>query len=268
MRAPPYVHGYTERETRRLTEQAETLTELLHAGTRYPPGSLVLEAGCGVGAQTHALVTRNPGIRLVALDVSAPSLEQARSRMARAGVTGVRFLRADLRSLPFADGSFDHVFLCFVLEHLPSPANGLARLRRVLKPGGTLTAIEGDHGSTFFHPPDPLAARTVQCLIDLQAEAGGDALIGRRLYALLREAGFGRVRVEAKPVHVNAGRADLIQGFTRNTFIAMVESVRAQALERGLMRAPEWERGIAGLERTTRADGSFCYSFFKAVARP
>ena len=47
-----YVHGYSARERTRLVDQAATLTELLHAGTRYPSGSRVLEAGCGVGAQT------------------------------------------------------------------------------------------------------------------------------------------------------------------------------------------------------------------------
>jgi hypothetical protein len=47
-----YVHGYDSRENRRLQDQADTLAELLHHDTAYPAGSVVLEAGCGVGAQT------------------------------------------------------------------------------------------------------------------------------------------------------------------------------------------------------------------------
>ncbi|WP_262403088.1 hypothetical protein [Actinomadura sp. CNU-125] len=46
--AAQYVHGYTDREARRLGEQADALAELLHGGTRYPAGSRVLEVGCGV----------------------------------------------------------------------------------------------------------------------------------------------------------------------------------------------------------------------------
>lgn len=48
-----YVHGYSKKESHRLADQADTLAELLHYDTFYPPGSRVLEAGCGTGAQTN-----------------------------------------------------------------------------------------------------------------------------------------------------------------------------------------------------------------------
>ena len=53
-----YVHGYSARESERLADQAQTLTELLHHDTHYPAGSRVLEAGCGIGAQT-VILARN-----------------------------------------------------------------------------------------------------------------------------------------------------------------------------------------------------------------
>jgi hypothetical protein len=53
-----YVHGHDRRENARLRDQAETLVDLLHADTTYPAGSRVLEAGCGVGAQTLTLTER------------------------------------------------------------------------------------------------------------------------------------------------------------------------------------------------------------------
>ena len=261
-----YVHGYTERESQRLVEQSEALTDLLHEGIRYPAGALVLEAGCGVGAQTLTLATRSPQTRFVSVDISAESLQQARARIRRSGISNVDFQQADIRRLPFPEGCFDHIFVCFVLEHLARPVESLVRLRRLLKPGGSLTLIEGDHGSTYFHPPSDMAQRTVQCLVSLQAEAGGDALIGRRLYPLLKEAGFSEVRVVPRVVYVDASRPELIQGFTRNTFIAMVNSVRLKALEIGMMEESEWQQGVDDLERTTAPDGVFCYSFFKGIA--
>jgi hypothetical protein len=67
-------------------------------------------------------------------------------------------------------------------------------------------------------------------------------------------------------VYADRFRPALVDDFTRNTFVAMVESVRGDALAAGLMAAADWDRGIADLRRTAQADGTFHYTFFKAVA--
>jgi ubiquinone/menaquinone biosynthesis C-methylase UbiE len=261
-----YVHGYSDRERERLAEQADTLAELLHADTVYPSGSVVLEVGCGVGAQTVTLARRSPGATVVAMDVSEDSLAAARESVRSAGVGTVTFQQADVYAMTFAPDTFDHVFVCFVLEHLSRPREALAHLRRVLKPGGTITVIEGDHGSAYFHPDSPYARKAIRCLIELQARAGGDSLIGRTLYPLLRESGFRHVAVSPRMVYVDASRPRLVEGFTRNTFTAMVEGVRERALAAGLVDEETWAKGVRDLHRTADADGTFCYAFFKAVA--
>lgn len=261
-----YVHGYSEREDRRLRDQSQTLAELLHHDTLYPAGSRVLEAGCGVGGQTILLARNSPGAQFTSVDVSAVSLEAARAAARRANVANVTFQAADIFQLPFPEGSFDHVFVCFVLEHLNEPCGALRRLSKVLKPGGTLTVIEGDHGSTLFHPRSAEAWKTIQCLIDLQACAGGDALIGRRLFPLLGEAGLREVMVSPRFVYVDGSRPAWVEGFTRNTYIAMVEGVRDRALAAGLIDRAAWEKGIADLKASAGPGGTFCYTFFKAVA--
>src|SRR6266581_7287416 len=142
-----YVHGYTANESTRLTDQATTLTELLHADTLYPAGSMVLEVGCGVGAQTVILAANSPGAAFTSIDIRKESLAEAQRRAREAGLAKVTFEHADIFDLPFASACFDHVFVCFVLEHLRRPAAALEALMRVLKPGGSVTVIEGDHGS-------------------------------------------------------------------------------------------------------------------------
>jgi len=102
--------------------------------------------------------------------------------------------------------------------------------------------------------------------VRLQAGTGGNALIGRQLYPLLRQAGFDDARVSPRMVYVDASRPALVEGFTRRTFAAMIEGVRAAALDAGLSNAADFDRGIADLHRTAEADGVFCYTFFKAVA--
>src|ERR1700719_4814395 len=130
-----YVHGYHRRENDRLQDQAGTLVDLLHSDTLYPPGSVVLEAGCGVGAQTVTLAQRSPGARFTSIDVSADSVAQAKRTTDAAGITNVQFQQADIFALPFAPESFDHIFLCFVLEHLSRPVDALTILNQLLRPG-------------------------------------------------------------------------------------------------------------------------------------
>lgn len=262
---PAYVHGYSPREAQRLLDQAHTLTDLLHYDTAYPEGSRVLEAGCGVGAQTVTLVRNSPGAQITSVDISGESLREAERRVSAAGGGNVRFMQADLLALPFEPESFDHVFLCFVLEHVPEPLALLQALLKVMKPGGSVTAIEGDHGSTFFHPESAFARRAIQCLVELQARGGGDALIGRRLFPLFQAAGVENTRVLPRMVYVDASRPEWVEGFTRNTFAAMVEGVGPAALDSGMMDQESWSRGIADLYRTAEPDGTFCYTFFKAV---
>ncbi len=267
MSSAGYVHGYSKRESARLADQASTLSELLHHDTRYPARSRVLECGCGTGAQTVLLAGRSPEARVFSVDISPESLSQARRRVTAAGHRNVSFHQGDIFHLPFRDATFDHVFVCFVLEHLPDPGRALAAVGRVLRPGGSLTVIEGDHGSWYCHPHSPEASRAVACMIEVQARLGGDSLIGRRLYPLVAAAGFREVRVSPRMVYVDDSRPELVEGFSKNTFIAMVEGVRELALSLGLIDAAAWEKGIADLYRAAEPGGTFCYTFFKATAR-
>ncbi|HEV3165573.1 MAG TPA: methyltransferase domain-containing protein [Isosphaeraceae bacterium] len=260
-----YVHCYHARENERLQDQAGTLVHLLHSDTGYPGGSTVLEVGCGVGAQTITLARRSPDARITSIDVSAPSIGEAKQRVDSARITNVEFLQADIFALPFHAESFDHVFVCFVLEHLARPVEALAFLRAVLKPGGTITVIEGDHGSTYVYPRSPAADAAIGCLVELQRSAGGNALIGRQLYPLMVEAGFDEVRVSPRMVYVDSSRPDLVDGFTKKTFTAMIEGVRESAVAAGLIDSETFDAGVRDLYRTTEADGVFCYTFFKGV---
>ncbi len=260
-----YVHGYEARENLRLQDQAGTLVELLHWDTSYPAGSAVLEAGCGVGAQTLTLARNSPDARFTSIDISAASLAEARRRAGAAGLTNVQFRQADIFMLPFEPAAFDHVFVCFVLEHLARPVEALQRLRVLLRPGGTIMVIEGDHGSAYFHPDSEAAHRAIECQVELQRAAGGNAMIGRELYPLLTGAGFSSVRVSPRMVYVDSSRPELVDGFTKKTFTAMIQGVRESAIAAGLIEPAVFDRGIRDLYRTAEPDGVFCYTFFKAV---
>jgi SAM-dependent methyltransferase len=260
-----YVHGYDPRENDRLRDQASTLVELLHSDTVYPPGSRVLEAGCGVGAQTVPLARNSPEALITSIDISENSVAEAKRKVQAAGLENVQFQQKDIFNLPFADNSFDHIFVCFVLEHLREPEAALWKLKRCLRPGGTITVIEGDHGSTYFYPDSDDARTAINCQVELQSRAGGNALIGRQLYPLLAGTGFSSVRVSPKLVYVDSSKPDLVDGFTKKTFTAMIEGVRQSAIDAAIVDPAVFDRGIRDLYRTTEPDGTFIYTFFKAV---
>lgn len=261
-----YVHGYNFRENIRLQDQASTLVDLLHSDTVYPAGSRVLEAGCGVGAQTVTLAKNSPESQITSIDISEDSVATAKMKATAAGITNVTFQQGDIFNLSFEPNSFDHIFVCFVIEHLPEPAAALKILKKYLKSGGTITVIEGDHGSTYFYPDSETAHKAIKCQVELQKRSGGNANIGRELYPLLKSAGFGTISVSPRVVYVDSSRPELVDGFTKNTFTAMIEGVRESAISAGLIDRTTFDKGIIDLYRTTDSDGVFCYTFFKAVA--
>jgi ubiquinone/menaquinone biosynthesis C-methylase UbiE len=254
-----YVHGYDQRETIRLQDQASTLVELLHSDTSYPAGSQVLEAGCGVGAQTITLARNSPLAHITSVDISEHSVAVAKEKIEAAGFTNVRFQQGDIFNLAFAPESFDHIFVCFVLEHLTHPVEALKGLKKFLKVGG-------DHGSTYFYPDSESAHQAIQCQVELQKRSGGNANIGRALYPLLDAAGFSTIQVSPRMVYVDASKPRLVEGFTKNTFTAMIEGVRESSIAARLIDPKTFDDGVQDLYRTTEPDGVFCYTFFKAIA--
>ncbi|MEN6489462.1 MAG: SAM-dependent methyltransferase, partial [Smithella sp.] len=67
-------------------------------------------------------------------------------------------------------------------------------------------------------------------------------------------------------VYVDSSNPELVDGFTKKTFTAMIEGVREAAIKAGIIEQQTFEKGIKDLYRTAEADGVFCYTFFKAVA--
>lgn len=265
--ADKYVHGYDQRENIRLQDQACTLVDLLHCDTFFPAGSKVLEVGCGVGAQTVTLAKTSPKADITSIDISETSVAQAKKAVEAEGFTNVTFQQADIFNLPFEQESFDHIFVCFVLEHLPNPVEALSMLKKFIRPGGTITIIEGDHGSAYFYPDSEAAHKAIMCQVELQSRCGGNAMIGRQLYPLINQAGYENVQVSPRMVYVDSSKPQLVEGFTKKTFTAMIEGVRSGAIEAGIIDKTTFDKGIRDLYEAAEEDGVFCYTFFKAVAR-
>lgn len=261
-----YVHGYSQKEGKRLSDQANILNPLLHNDSVFPKNSKILEIGCGTGSQTIIIAPKNPTCHFVSMDISDVSLKKANKKIDSLKIKNVSFQTGDIFDMPFKAESFDHIFVCFVLEHLSAPVQALIRLKKMLKKSGTIMIIEGDHGSTFFYPDSKFAHKAIQCQVELQRRAGGNALIGRELYTLLNKAGFDSINVSPRMVYADSSKPKIVNGFTKNTFVAMIKGIRTTAIKTGIVKKYTFDKGIKDLNRTTKADGIFCYTFFKATA--
>jgi len=261
-----YVHGYTKRESKRLQEQSGILENLLHSGTSYPPGCRVLEAGCGVGAQTQILAKRNPASDITSIDISEKSISEANQRLHKGKISNVTLLRASILDMPYPDECFDHVFICFVLEHIEKPSQAFAEIKRILKPGGSITLIEGDHGSCFWHPETEASLQVWDAMIIAQKKLGHDPLIGRRIFPLLRQAGFEIRDVSPRWVYTDSNNPELMDGVVNRIIVPMVESAKVQMLESKLVDKPTWDKGIEDLGKSgIPPDGTFFYTWFKGL---
>jgi ubiquinone/menaquinone biosynthesis C-methylase UbiE len=193
-----YVHGYGTPEQERLVEQAEHWRHRLIAdGTQLVPRTRLLEVGTGVGAVLAVLGQEFPGISLTGVDIEPKQLEFARRHLERAGIEAT-LVQADALALPFADESFDYVWMMWLLEHIHDAPAALREARRVLVPGGRITAIEVDYSTCRAEPTTPAMDALFRAMVQGMAAAGwSDA--GTRLPGWLREAGFRDVDEGERP---------------------------------------------------------------------
>jgi ubiquinone/menaquinone biosynthesis C-methylase UbiE len=259
-----YVHGYATAEQERLLRQAEHWRdELILAGTTLAPGTRLLEVGCGVGAVLGILGAAFPGIVLAGVDIEARQLEAARAHLARLG------LEADLRQanaleLPFPEASFDHVWMMWFLEHLANPVNALREARRVLVPGGTLTAIEVDYNTIWASPTSrALKALFVTVAHAMEAAARSDA--GTRLPEWLVEAGFRSV--DPGEIRLAYSGEDLNRQIPY--VAAVVESTLPTLAQTPSASAPQLKAGFAELRALpTTPNAALGWVVHKAKAVP
>jgi ubiquinone/menaquinone biosynthesis C-methylase UbiE len=177
----------------------------------------IVDIGCGAGQVTRLIAERNPGWRVLGLDLAPQMIRRAR-RLSR-GIPNLRFEVGDVMDLPLEDGSVDLVVSVASIKHWPDQVAGLRQIRRVLRPLGNVCILEVDRACS------PEAART---FVDywryvLPGTTGALAWYFRRFVAgqgvdadslsrLMERAGFGETaieRVEQLPFVVARGRPGL-----------------------------------------------------------
>jgi demethylmenaquinone methyltransferase / 2-methoxy-6-polyprenyl-1,4-benzoquinol methylase len=166
------------------------------------PGARVVDVCCGTGDLTVALQSRGPSAKVFGSDFSHRMLTAAQRKCQSA------LLEADALQLPIADASLDLVTIAFGFRNLANYRAGLAELKRILKPSGTLAILE------FSTPPNAALAGMYQFYSRAILPKIGGMISGSQdaytylpesvrnfpdaegLANQMRDAGFAKVRFE------------------------------------------------------------------------
>jgi ubiquinone/menaquinone biosynthesis C-methylase UbiE len=122
------------------------------------PGMTVLEVGPGNGTYTLAAARRvGPTGKIVAIDIEPRMIERVQRKIQAAGVANVEARLADVYALPFEDDAIDAAYIITVVGEIPEPERAMKEIRRVLKPGGTVSFSE-----LFIDPDYPLSSTIIR----------------------------------------------------------------------------------------------------------
>ncbi len=154
-------------------------------------GLRVADIGCGVGILACWLAEQvGPEGEVIGVDISAGQVAVAQQTAQAAGLKNIRFVNAGAYATGLERESFDLVYSRFMLMHIQRPADAIAEMRALLKPGGILAIEDGDFSSPFSYPPSAVFDRCFELYRQSGARHGADFFVGRKLYRLAREAGF------------------------------------------------------------------------------
>ena len=166
------------------------------------PGGRWLDVGCGNGAFTELIFERCAPLSVKGIDPSEPQLSYARRRFAS---RPAEFAKADAMDLPYADASFDAAAMPLVIFFVSEPAKGVAEMRRVVAPGGTVSAYAWDMPGGGF--PYAVVREELRDMgVKLATESNPDASKSEVLRALW--TGGGLEGVETREIAVTRAYAD------------------------------------------------------------
>jgi ubiquinone/menaquinone biosynthesis C-methylase UbiE len=265
----PYLHGFSETEQNRLRAQAEFAEFSVFQNINYSNAKNVLEVGCGVGAQTEILLRRFPKIHVTGIDLNNKQLESAKKFLgAIPGLTGrfnLQQMSAD--NMSFEAETFDAAYLCWILEHVPNPAQVLSEVRRVLRPGAEIVVTEVMNSSFFLEPYSPNLWKYWMAFNDFQHSHAGDPFIGAKLGNLLTQVGYHQVKTEVKTWHFDnrqpAQRKRAIHYWTDLLLSAADTLIAEKCVDQEVVSKVKEELGKVASD----PNAVFMYSFMQARAQ-
>jgi len=258
-RGGPYIHGTASAEQKRLAALNQLTNAPFLNFLDIRTTDRVLEVGSGLGILASEAAQQAPQGYVVGVEYAPAQISCTRVER-----PNLRFLRGDAHFLPFTDNHFDVVYCRYLLEHVRDPLQVLYEKRRVLKSGGRAFAQENNMRMVVFDPDCPHFDALLPKFCELQDLLGGDALIGKRLFALFRAAGFRNIELSYQPeIHVAGnptfqpwidnfiGLLEGASGLLVAHHLATTAEIEAVAVELRLLRSRDDASGLFHWNRAT-----------------
>jgi ubiquinone/menaquinone biosynthesis C-methylase UbiE len=183
-----YTHGHADPvlQSHRWRTAENSAAYLLPS---LRPGLDLLDVGCGPGTITVDLAERVAPGRVLAVDLSADPLDEARVLARRRGVP-VEFAVGDVYALDVGDDSFDVVHAHQVLQHLTDPVAALREMTRACRAGGVVAVRDVDYATFTWFPADEGLDQWLDLYHRVARHNGAEPDAGRRLLAWAHAAGL------------------------------------------------------------------------------
>lgn len=263
-----YLHGFDKKEQERLLHQAKFLEPYVYEGINFKSVKNLLEVGCGVGAQSQLLLKKFPKMKITGIDLSGPQLEAAGYNL-RNQIKNKRIelFQQDAQKLELEFEKFDAAFICWFLEHVPSPLEVLKQVYKHLKKGATICLTEVFNQTLFMEPYSSAYLKYWFEFNDLQWSMKGHPFVGAQLGHYLKEAGYKDIKIEFRALHFDSRspkkRAEFVEYFFQILLSAEGKLLESKRVDQNLIQKMHQEVNHVKESK----DAVFYYSFVRATAK-
>lgn len=264
----PYLHGFSKEEQDRLRRQGELAEFTIYKNIDLSKCQNLIEIGSGVGVQTEIILRRFPKIHITSIEMNDKQIKSAEAHLSKINHAQNRFQikQMNAEKLDIPGESFDGAFLCWILEHVPSPKKVLSEVRRVLKPGSVVYITEVFNASFFLEPYSPSVWKYWMAYNDYQYDHAGDPFIGAKLGNFLQAGGFKDIFTEVRTWHLDSRfpeqRRKQIVFWKELLLSAEKKLVEAKYIDELVVK--NMKKEFSDVE--TDPDSVFFYSFIQAKA--
>jgi SAM-dependent methyltransferase len=257
MKKAIYIHGTEPDEQERLAALNRLSNPDFIDFLKIEGNQKVLEIGSGLGILADQ-IARTTGADVTGLELNDAQLTQARNLGSK-----VTWVQGDAHHLPFDAHSFDVVYCRYILEHVADPALVMTEARRVLKTGGRFYAQENNIEIHQTWPDCPSFLRVWDIFGKLQTDLGGDAYVGKKLFAMATETGFLHPKVS---IHAEVyGFGDQAYDRWIRNVIGLLESAKSNLLKPEYAGTKLYDEAINELNQLLKNNQGSVYFYWNRI---